>query len=257
MSAARTLALLAVLLPVVLASPHDAEAAEGCSHCGCRKIKKVTRLVKTMKEIEVPVYQSSQTDTFYPDKGAVCHSGYRCETFYKPHVQWCGQECRIHKESCEHVQHCVDKGHCTCDCTCSEEQHHKEHIDYDVHWTRSGCVSCETVSGCKVLYGTTTCGCQKLTCVKEPTGEMCAQFVPDVRWVNYNVCQECDHDWSCDSAQFGQLLDSDATRPVQPADSNGDLDDDEKNGLEVRAAPLRSPRKVGSLGRLLGFARVE
>jgi hypothetical protein len=122
-----------------------------------------------------------------------------------------------------------------------------------VHWTRSECVSCETVGSCKTLYGATTCGCQKSTCVKVPTGEMCARLVPVVRWVTYNVCHECNHGWSDEVEQVGQLqerrVDSESS---QLADSN-----DEPNEMAARAASPRSPRLVSDVRRLLGFTRTE
>jgi hypothetical protein len=224
MTIAKFLVLMVACLPpaiAVLSSVSSAEAAEGCDACGCRRIKKITRLVKTIKEVEVPVYKNVQIETYHPDKGAVCHAGYRCDTYLKPHVHWHAKECRVNEESCEHVQHCVNKGHGCCSCECSEETHHKEHVDYKVQWTRGECVCTEVDAGCKTLYGTNTCGCRKSTCVKEPTSETCVRRVPELHWVTMNVCRQCNHNWSSahelGGSQEGEIesLPDDANREVR------------------------------------------
>ena len=81
MSGAKVLSFVIILSPL-LASLPAAGADHCCESCGCRKVKKVTRLVKTMKEIKIPRYQCSPSETFYQEKGKICHTGYRCDTVH-------------------------------------------------------------------------------------------------------------------------------------------------------------------------------
>ena len=104
----------------------------GCSHCGCKQTKKMTRLVASLETIEAPVYQCITAKSFHPKKGIVCHSGYRCDKFYKLHTKWCCQEHCVCQEHCEDVTHYVDKNPCDSECECHTEHHHEKHFDYQI-----------------------------------------------------------------------------------------------------------------------------
>lgn len=186
----------AIILSPVLANPPAAAADHGCHSCGCRKLKRVTRLVKTMREIKIPHYQCSPSESFYPEKGTVCHSGFRCDTYYTPHTCWHCQEHRVDKESCEHVVRCVDKGHGNCEC--SEKHAPKKHVEYEVACTCHGCMSWKTDCGCKTLHGASPRGCFRETWIKQPTGTRSTRVVPEVRWVTMVMCTRCEHSWPCD-----------------------------------------------------------
>ena len=202
MPTARDLPVAMALLSIVFVSSLRAGAADCCHRCGCKKIKKVTRLVKTLKEIKNPAYECSREETFHQKKGAICFTGYRCDKIYTPHTCWHCQESRCPEESCADVEHCVDKGHCHGDCKCSEEHHHKEHVHYEMECTCQGCMSCRTEAGCKTLYGASPHGCFKGVCIQKPSGT-CNLVMPEVRWVTYQVCGDCDHSWCDDIADGG------------------------------------------------------
>ena len=167
-----------------------------CSHCGCQQTKKMTRLVTTLEEIEVPVYQCTTAKSFRPKKGIVCHSGYRCDKFYKLHSKWCCKEHCVCHEHCEDVSHYVDKNPCDSECECHTEHHHEKHFDYRVACRYCRCMSCQVERGCKTLYGACPNGCNTRVRTKQPTGEVCTRLVPVVRWVTVRVCPQCDHHWS-------------------------------------------------------------
>ncbi len=64
---------------------------KSCGRCGSRHdLKSVYRLVKVCRDIDMPQYTHAKQEAFYPDKGAVCHSGYRCDTF---HTLWRNCDC--------------------------------------------------------------------------------------------------------------------------------------------------------------------
>lgn len=76
---------------------------KSCGRCGShQELKSVYRLVKICQEIDMPEYALTKQEAFYPDKGAVCHSGYRCDTF---HALWRNCDCTIGCQS-----------HTICDC---------------------------------------------------------------------------------------------------------------------------------------------
>ncbi|MEO8495401.1 MAG: hypothetical protein ABI614_10040, partial [Planctomycetota bacterium] len=58
-------------------------SSKSCHQCGCEKhVKIVCRLVKFCEEVDIPSYVYAKEEVFYPDKGSVCHTGYRSDTFY-------------------------------------------------------------------------------------------------------------------------------------------------------------------------------
>ena len=172
-----------------------------CSHCGCRKTKKMTRLVATLEEIEVPVYQCTTAKSFRPKKGIVCYSGYRCDKFSKLHTKSCCQEYCVWHEHSEDVTHYVDKNPCDSECECHTEHHHEKHFDYQVTCRYCVRMSCQVERGYKTLYGACPNGCTTRVCTKQPTGEVCTSVVPVVRWVTFRVCPQCDHRWSPDRTE--------------------------------------------------------
>lgn len=170
-----------------------------CSHCGCKQVKKVTRLVTTQEEIEVPIYRCTTAQSFRPKKGVVCHSGYRCRKFYNLHSKWCCQEHCVCHEHCEDVTHFVDKNPCDSECECHMEHHHEKHYDYDITHRYRHCMSCQVEQGYMTSYGSRPDGCTKRVCTKQPTGEVCTSVVPVVRWVTFHACPQCAKRWSSDS----------------------------------------------------------
>ena len=189
---------LMFLAIVTIASSVAVGAGRCCTECGCKKVKKVTRLVKSCVEVEIPAYERSCTEAYCPAKGIICHNENRCDKFYKIHSKWCLHEHRCSHESCEDVEHYVDKNPCDCECEHHEEHHHKKYVEYHVTAKPRHCVTCKTKGGCKTLYGASPAGCFKDLCVKKPTGDVCRNVVADVRWVTYNVCSDCKHSWQSD-----------------------------------------------------------
>ena len=96
------------------------------------------------------------------------------------------------------------------------------------------------------------CGCyDNNACVKEPTGEIRTRLAPEVRWVTYQVCNKCNHSWSCDDDHVEEIPKPEADiESAQPADEKAaeakdtEPKDTEPKDTEVRGAPLL-PRKVG------------
>jgi hypothetical protein len=79
---------------------------KSCGRCGSHKeLKTVYRLVKTCQEIDMPQYAETKQEAFFPDKGAVCYPGYRCDTF---HTLWRNCDCTI---SCQSHTICGCKTH--------------------------------------------------------------------------------------------------------------------------------------------------
>lgn len=182
----------------VLGFPAVAEAADcHCDHCGCHKITKVTRLVKTCTLISIPKYEKNLTSSYFPKKGMVPHCKHRCE----PNYEVCGRSCVCGKciereEPCEIITHVVKKGPCPEDTVCSTEEHHDSHFDYEFTVTnRYKITSCPT-SECQTNMGASPCGCFKDVCLPTPTGEQCECVVPVVKWVTFNVCPDCKHHWA-------------------------------------------------------------
>ncbi len=144
------------------------QAAAGglcCQSCGCHEhVKRVCKLVCTYEEVETPTYACSPLEVFCPDKGKVCSKCYRCDTIYKLHTHCNSTTC----ETCTE---------CGC-CRCEESRH-----------CLTTC-TCKTVSGCKKLCGAKPTGCFHEQCVKQPTG-VCKQRVPVIKWVTFEVCDDC------------------------------------------------------------------
>ncbi len=129
-----------------------------CGYCGsCQHVKNITRLVRTYEEVKLPVYECKLTDVFVPDKGKVCHTGYRCDSFPT-----------LHKH-CDCSSACCGKQACDCTTTCCQRTH------------------CD----CKTHYGAKPTGCHTAQCVNKPTGEYCVKKVPVFRWIAVPVCDEC------------------------------------------------------------------
>ena len=203
MATAIRLSLLLVSFSVLwLASTWAIAADCCCSHCGCRETKKMTRLVTSFEEIEIPLYQCTTAKSFRPKKGIVCHSGYRCDKYYKLHAKWCCQEHCVSHEHCEDVTHYVDKNPCDSECECHTEHHHEKHFDYRLTCRNCSCMSCQVDRSFKTLYAACPNGYCTRVCTKQPTGEVCTSVVPVVRWVTFRVCPRCDHHWSADRTAF-------------------------------------------------------
>jgi len=198
-SVCRLLLLLVSFVALSLASTW-AIAADCCSHCGCKQTKKITRLVTSLEEIEVPVYQCTTAKSFRPKKGMLCYTEFRSDKFYKLYTKWCRKEHAVCHEHCEKVTHYVDKNPCDSECECHTEEHHKKYFDYQITYRSRICMSCEVERGCKTLYGASPKGCTKQVCTKQPTGEVCTRVVPVVRWVTLHACTQCDHRWSSEQA---------------------------------------------------------
>lgn len=83
---------------------HNAWAGgKSCGRCGGHKeLKAVYRMVKICQEVDMPEYANPKQEVFQPDKGAVSHTGYRCDTY---HTLWRNCDCTIGCES-----------HTVCDC---------------------------------------------------------------------------------------------------------------------------------------------
>ena len=83
MTGAKVLTFVIILSPV-LANPPTAAAEHGCHFCGYRNVKKVTRLVKTTKEIKIPNYQCSPSESFYPTRHGCtsCKTDCGCKTLH-------------------------------------------------------------------------------------------------------------------------------------------------------------------------------
>ena len=190
--------VLMFLVTVTLASSIAAGAGRCCTQCGCEKVKKVTRLLRSCAEVEIPAYERSSTQAYCPAKGIICHTGYRCDKLYKIHSEWCLHEHCLPHESCEEIEHYVDKNPCDCDCELHEERHHKTYVEYQATAKPRHCVTCETKGGCQTRYGAKPDGCFKDVYIKKPTGDVCRHVVADVRWVTYNVCRQCEHSWPAD-----------------------------------------------------------
>jgi hypothetical protein len=172
-----------------------------CDQCGCHRIKKVTRLVKTNTTITTPRYQCTSENAFFPKKGIVRHCKKRCEA----NNVVCGsnwlttcpcEQCMEHHETCEIITHEVRKSHWPDDNVCSTSEHHDSHVDYDPEFNhRVRVKGCPTLE-CQVNRGASACGCFKNVCLSKPSGEDCTFVVPEVKWVTFNVCGECDHCWA-------------------------------------------------------------
>lgn len=124
------LLLLIAIMAAVICRPAMG-GKRGCDSCGCKSdVKKVCKLVAVCKEVDVPTYEGVPTDVFYPDKGSVCKSGYRCDTFCTLHRTGDGKKGGAGKHTC----------------------------------------CCKTVSGCKKMQAAKPTGCHSTCCLRQPTG---------------------------------------------------------------------------------------
>jgi len=71
-------AIVTACLGTAIAGGHS------CKKCGHDKqVKPCLRLVKVCQEVELPEYAYLKQEVFLPDKGWLCYTGYRCDTYYR------------------------------------------------------------------------------------------------------------------------------------------------------------------------------
>jgi hypothetical protein len=158
----------ATLLLLTSLSPALA-GGRSCKKCGCDKhVKPVLRLVKICEEIELPEYACLKQEAYFPDKGTVCYSGYRCDTYYK-----------IWR-----------------DCVCNSKGKSDLPLIQDPLQTSPktplpplSC-TCYTESGYKELFGAVPTGCHDGCIIRQPvaTPKVC---VPVLKWETVHLCKDC------------------------------------------------------------------
>lgn len=162
MNIMRTILLSFVVLGVTAVLSTRANAGGPCCECcGCQHhVKRVCKLVIACEQVPIPKYECKPMDVFCPDKGVVCHTGYRCDKTYNIETHWA---C---KESCS-------------GCDSGEKV-----------YVPSMCCTCETHGGCKTLLGAKPTGCMSSQCVETPAGK-CTPTIPIAKWIVVHVCQDC------------------------------------------------------------------
>ena len=135
--------------------------SKSCHRCGGEEhVKHVYRLVKICEEVEIPSYVYTKEEVFYPDKGAVCHTGYRCDTFYD---FWRSCDCsKSDDPSQQATQHPLSLLNC----------------------------SSHTVCGCKTLYGAKSTGCHSGCSIRVP-GKTQHITTPILKWEAIPLCKGC------------------------------------------------------------------
>ncbi len=135
--------------------------SKSCKKCGGEKhVKHVYRLVKVCEEVDIPSYVYTKEEVFYPDKGAVCYTGFRSDTFYD---FW---------RSCDH-----SKGE---DAAQQATQHRLPQLN----------CSSYTVCGCKTMYGAKATGCHSGCSIRVP-GKTQRITTPVLKWEAVALCKDC------------------------------------------------------------------
>ncbi|MBP85730.1 MAG: hypothetical protein CMJ64_03280 [Planctomycetaceae bacterium] len=158
------------VLALVCSMAHAAIAGGRiCHHCGSDKhVKPVVRLVKVCEEVELPKYASLKQEVFFPDKGAVCHVGYRCDTY-----------CKIWR-----------------DCDCNSKGPGDLPLIQDPLQTSPKMplpplrCSCYTKSGCVTLFGAKPAGWHEGCIVRERVAAP-KILVPLLKWETVPLCKDC------------------------------------------------------------------
>lgn len=156
-----TVPLVAFLACAIAVTALAGGKSKSCHQCGCEKhVKQVCRLVKICQEIDIPDYVYTKEEVFHPDKGAVCYTGYRSDTFY--HF-W--RSCEVSKSD---------------DPSQQATQHLPSHLN----------CSSYTVCGCKTLYGAKTTGCHWGCSIRVP-GKTRRITAPILKWETVPLCKDC------------------------------------------------------------------
>ncbi len=155
-----------VAIAVLVACAVSASALAGgksksCHRCGGEKhVKPVLRLVKICEDVDLPSYVYTKEEVFYPDKGAVCHTGYRSDTFYE---FWRECDCSKTGDSSQHAaQHGLPQLKC----------------------------SSYTVCGCQTHYGAKPTGCHSGCSIRVP-GKTQRITTPILKWETVSLCKDC------------------------------------------------------------------
>lgn len=132
-----------------------------CHQCGLDKhVKHVLRLVKFCEEVDIPSYVYAKEEVFYPDKGSVCYSSYRSDTFYD---FW--RQCDSTKDG---------------DAAQLAVQHGLPHLN----------CSSYTVCGYQTHYGAKPTGCHTHCSIRVP-GKTQRVTTPILKWETVAVCKDC------------------------------------------------------------------
>ena len=167
------LTIRGILLMTSLLSLAAADAAlaggRSCQRCGAKHdVKPTFRLVKVSQPIIMPEYAALKRESFFPDKGVVCHEGYRCDTIYQlwrePVAKGKGKALRL--TDFDAVQ-----------------SHHPRPLPPLQ-------TSCHTVCGCQTHYGAKSTGCHESHCIRKPVGET-TLVVPVLKWQAVHWCKDC------------------------------------------------------------------
>jgi hypothetical protein len=160
-SRSHELIVTAVVAGVISATAFAGGKSRTCHHCGHDKeVKPVCRLVKICEEVDIPSYVYTKDEVFYPDKGAICYTGYRSDTFYN---FW--RTCDFSKTddpSQQATQHSLSQLHCS--------------------WY--------TVCGCQTMYGAKSTGCHSGCSIRVP-GKTQRVATPILKWETVSLCKDC------------------------------------------------------------------
>lgn len=154
---------------IVNRPPSTFAGGHSCKKCGHEKhVKACLRLVKVCQEVEIPEYAHLKQEVFFPDKGSVCFTGYRCDTY-----------CKIWR-----------------DCDCNARQKSELPLLEDPLQTLPkkplpplSC-SCYTKSGCVTLFGALPTGCHTGCSVRQRVAEP-KLLVPVMKWETVYLCKGC------------------------------------------------------------------
>ncbi|MDA1053981.1 MAG: hypothetical protein O3C40_26325 [Planctomycetota bacterium] len=156
-----TVAFVALMAGAIAVSAWAGGKSKSCHQCGCEKpVKQVFRLVKICKEVDIPSYVYTKEEVFYPDKGSVCYTGHRSDTFYN---FW--RSCDFSKTedpSQRAIQHHLPQLHC----------------------------SSYTVCGCTTLHGAKPTGCHSGCSIRVP-GKTQHITTPILKWETVSRCKDC------------------------------------------------------------------
>lgn len=140
-----------------------------CKKCGHDKhVKPCLRLVKVCEEVELPEYACLKQEVFYPDKGWLTYTGYRCDTY-----------CKLWRE-----------------CDCNTKGKGDLPLIQDPLQTSPkkplpplNC-ECYTKSGCVTLFGAMPTGCHT-GCVIRQRVATPKVLVPVMKWETVYLCKDC------------------------------------------------------------------
>jgi hypothetical protein len=140
-----------------------------CKTCGCKEhVKAVCRLVKVCEEVEIPEYAHLKREVFQPDKGTVCHTGFRCDTIYDIWREY-GSKSKGKGVSPELAFA------------------HQVPQKYGLPPLQS---TCHTVCECQTHYGAKPTGCHVGCAVRKAVSEH-KVVVPILKWETVHLCEDC------------------------------------------------------------------